>query len=122
MCVSRCNGIAQAGRGGMVRRNVHVNSSAMPPGGGHSLSDSRLKFSERLKAYLSVDRERSDVSSDAEDPYQFSDGDVCKKVRGMNGAVSRSEVVKSRVGVKMEAGLDTKHSIIGGLIKIFYSR
>lgn len=72
----RCNGIAQPGRGGMVRRNVHINNNAMPPNRGHSISDTKLKFSDRLKAYLSSDRIRSDSTGEVDDPYQFSDSEA----------------------------------------------
>lgn len=62
----------------MVRRNVHVNT-AMPPNRGHGLSDTKLKFSDRLKAYLSTDKIRQDSissTSEIEDPYQFSDSEI----------------------------------------------
>lgn len=61
----------------MVRRNVHVNP--MPPkGNGVSPSDTKLKFSDRLKAYLASNTEKITESSleSTDDPYQFSDNEV----------------------------------------------
>lgn len=113
----RCNGIAQPGRGGMVRRNVHINS-AMPPnrGIGISSSDTKLKFSDRLKAYLASNTEKITESpiQPTDDPYQFSDSEVnnvskkftenvkdCvknSKVYVLNGGIGSERCVKSETG------------------------
>lgn len=69
----RCNGIAQAGRGGMVRR---LNNT-MPPN--RALSDTKLKFSDRLKAYLSSARSEQAAQLDHDDPYQFSDSEIVNR-------------------------------------------
>lgn len=75
MCCCSCNGIIPSGNGGMAKRGIHVNSSAMSPSRGHTISDTKLKFSDRLKAYLSTDGLRSDAS-EIDDPYTFSDSEV----------------------------------------------
>lgn len=74
-CCCSCNGIIPSGNGGMAKRGIHVNSSAMSPSRGHTISDTKLKFSDRLKAYLSTDGLRSDAS-EIDDPYTFSDSEV----------------------------------------------
>lgn len=61
----------------MVKRNIQ--STTMSPNRGHNhntITDStKLKFSDRLKAYLSKDGLRSDAS-ELDDPYTFSDTEV----------------------------------------------
>ncbi|GLV42192.1 lethal (3) L1231 [Carabus blaptoides fortunei] len=97
-----CNGIIPSGNGGMAKRGIHVNNSAMSPNRGHTISDTKLKFSDRLKAYLSTDGLRSDAS-EIDDPYTFSDSEV--KPVLVNSVLNKKCAPDSRV-TKQQQQLD----------------
>lgn len=60
--------------GGMLSKRSMGVPRPQPSPGAQPQSDTKLKFSDRLKAYLHTDDQRSD-GIELDDPYAFNDGD-----------------------------------------------
>lgn len=70
----RCNGMMSPSVGGLLAKRPMAVSRPQQSPGAPPTSDTKLKFSDRLKAYLHTDDQRSD-GMEVGDPYAFSDGD-----------------------------------------------